>query len=360
MGYTLEEGKKLVIEGGKQLLKSGLVVRTWGNISARISDSQFVITPSGRDYESLTPEDIVVVNISDCSYEGEVKPSSEKGVHAEAYALRKDVNFVIHTHQSNASALSIQGRTLENVSGYTEGFEKILGPQVPCAAYGRNASKKIQKNVAEVIEQYPKSNAFFMKNHGALCLGRDSREAFLVAHTLEQLSGFRYGEICRTPVADGAVLGSEAFREKYLRIFEEAFDPDYKKRESIYKLPGVNAICYSHGPYTRWIADEKEDLYPYIDDLAQIGGEIIFNLERNSTYGEVASALKNSSAVLIEEVGAVCVGANASEAEAVALVLEKACQAAWLAKSVKHVSPLSTLDARHDRKTYLKSYSKLK
>ena len=69
MAYELEEAKKLVVAAGKKLVESGLIARTWGNVSARISDTQFVITPSGRAYETLTPEEVVVVNIEDCSYE---------------------------------------------------------------------------------------------------------------------------------------------------------------------------------------------------------------------------------------------------------------------------------------------------
>ena len=56
MAYELEEAKKLVVAAGKKLVESGLIARTWGNVSARISDTQFVITPSGRAYETLTPE----------------------------------------------------------------------------------------------------------------------------------------------------------------------------------------------------------------------------------------------------------------------------------------------------------------
>ena len=78
------EAKELVIRAGKELLQAGIIVRTWGNISCRISDTQFVITPSGLAYEDLTPDQIVLVNIADCSYDGDVKPSSEKGIHAEA------------------------------------------------------------------------------------------------------------------------------------------------------------------------------------------------------------------------------------------------------------------------------------
>ncbi len=93
------EAKNLVIRAGHELLKAGLIVRTWGNISCRINEAQFVITPSGKAYDTLTPDDIVLVNIADLTYDGDVKPSSEKGIHASCYELRPDVNFVIHTHQ---------------------------------------------------------------------------------------------------------------------------------------------------------------------------------------------------------------------------------------------------------------------
>ena len=72
------EAKRTVIRAGIELVKEGLIQRTWGNVSCRVSDTQFVITPSGRDYLSLEPGDIVAVNIADLAYEGDVKPSSEK------------------------------------------------------------------------------------------------------------------------------------------------------------------------------------------------------------------------------------------------------------------------------------------
>ena len=66
--------KQLVVDAGKMLVSSGLIARTWGNVSCRISESEFVITPSGRAYETLTPEEIVTVKIDDLSYEGDIKP----------------------------------------------------------------------------------------------------------------------------------------------------------------------------------------------------------------------------------------------------------------------------------------------
>lgn len=115
MAYEVEEAKKLVVEAGKKLIETGLIARTWGNVSARISDTQFAITPSGRAYEDLTPEEIVIVNIEDCEYDGEIKPSSEKGVHAAAYRHHPEVDFVIHTHQRAATIVSITGMQIRNV-----------------------------------------------------------------------------------------------------------------------------------------------------------------------------------------------------------------------------------------------------
>ena len=59
MSYTEEEARRLVVDAGIRLVKEGLTARTWGNISARISDSEFIITPSGMAYESLRPGDLV-------------------------------------------------------------------------------------------------------------------------------------------------------------------------------------------------------------------------------------------------------------------------------------------------------------
>ena len=105
----INTAKQEVIDAGKELVEKGLISRTWGNVSYRLDDKNFVITPSGKPYETLTPEQIVQVSIETLEHEGDVKPSSEKGVHAEVYKARPEINFVIHTHQTNASIMSSLG-----------------------------------------------------------------------------------------------------------------------------------------------------------------------------------------------------------------------------------------------------------
>lgn len=168
--YDEQKARELVIEAGHRLLENKLIARTWGNISARISEMEFIITPSGRAYDTLKPEDLVKVNANDLSYEGELKPSSEKGIHAHSYILREDVNFVIHTHQLYASALCAEGKDM---------------PFAPCAGYGLPGTGKLKRNVSATIASNPDKNSFLMEKHGAICLGTSFEDAFALAEELE-------------------------------------------------------------------------------------------------------------------------------------------------------------------------------
>ena len=183
--------KQTVIDAGKELVKEGLIQRTWGNVSCRISDTQFVITPSGRDYLSLTPDEIVTVNISDCSYEGDIKPSSEKGIHAKCYQLRPEVGFVIHTHQTYASLMGLSGMDVNAVAAEDA---EVLGDCVPVAAYGLPGTGKLKKGVVDALLRAPQSKACLMLHHGALCVGADMADAFNVANTLEKVCRARIEE----------------------------------------------------------------------------------------------------------------------------------------------------------------------
>lgn len=165
-----------IIEACLALKNKGLVSRTWGNVSARLNAEEFIITPSGIDYDSLKPEDLVVVRIDNCKYDkSQLKPSSEKAMHAYAYKYRNDVNFVVHTHQYYASAVA------------ADGFSATLGDTtfVPCAAYGLPSTKKLAKNCAEVFRTFNSCNMFFMEKHGAITFGKTMREAIDNAISLE-------------------------------------------------------------------------------------------------------------------------------------------------------------------------------
>lgn len=74
MAYTEDEARLLVVRAGRRLLEAGLAARTWGNVSARVSDTHFVITPSGEAYEDLRPERLVRVRIAEAPIPGRSGP----------------------------------------------------------------------------------------------------------------------------------------------------------------------------------------------------------------------------------------------------------------------------------------------
>lgn len=180
MSVSIEDAKRIVCEAGKNLLKEGLVARTWGNVSVRINESQMVITPSGRAYNELTPNDMVLVDINTYKYDGRIKPSSELKLHCEVYATRPDIQSVIHTHQMYAS---IVASAQIDVQVLDINHQKILGCKVVKAApYALPNTKKITKATAKAMEG---SFAALMSNHGAVCCGYTLEDVFEKCTTLE-------------------------------------------------------------------------------------------------------------------------------------------------------------------------------
>ena len=348
MAYSLEKARELVLKAGLELCEAGLVARTWGNISARVSDTQYVITPSGRAYDTLTAEDIVLVNIADGSYEGDVKPSGEKGVHAAVYELCPEMNFVIHTHQNYASALSVLGKELEI------GEESPLGKVLPCAEYGMYATEELVNNIKAQITTHPESKAVLMKYHGALCFGKDYDEAFAVAYELEKVSKDIFAKLCE---ADNADYVNQKGAEEIPSTSEGTFGIPSELQQQLASRDGIRSILLANTPYIVKMSNLGKTMEPYLDDVAQIAGVDVKCVE---SADELLDALTERNAVLIKGIGALCTGFDESEAEAVAIVLEKACMAAYLAHCVGNIPPLSKESAKKDLEGYVNHYSKLK
>ena len=177
---NLEQLRQQVIEAGQKLVSEGLVARTWGNVSIKVDEDHMLITPSGRKYEDLTTNDIVLVNIQTSEYEGSIKPSSEHKLHSEIYKTRKGINAVIHTHQMNASTCAAARREVPPI---LDDMAQIIGPSVRVAPYALPSTKKI---VSKTVKALRGRMAALMANHGAVCIGRDMDEAFVVCQVLEK------------------------------------------------------------------------------------------------------------------------------------------------------------------------------
>lgn len=179
----MEESKarKLLVDTGKELLKTGLVARTWGNISCRLDEDNIVITPSGLDYTKTNEKDIVKLKLSTGEWQGIHKPSGEKGVHIAAYQVFPDVKFVIHTHQTYASAIGLAGFDHLDITDEEKG--KLGG--VMRASYGLPGTKKLTEAVKAVLQSG--ARVVLMANHGVLICGSSQEETMDKAMLLEEI-----------------------------------------------------------------------------------------------------------------------------------------------------------------------------
>lgn len=388
-----QQAKEKVVAAGIRLVQSGLIARTWGNVSCRISDSQFVVSPSGRDYLSLTPGEIVTVAIADLSYTGNIKPSSEKGVHAEIYRHRPDANFIIHTHQENASVISAIG--MDSIS--TDSAFPLLGNEIICSSYGLPGTGKLRRGIADALE-HAKGNAIIMRNHGAVCFGKNEEEAFQIASDLEQASirfvETKYMEISKAGKFDpdemrqfavskiarpwkGSGLDiprpyytSERTTEGFILYIKDNTPISVTSGQMGGTLPGeaiihneiycknenINFVIHTDAPDVLAISQANITLYPLVDDFAQIIGTKVKTVLKNPA--EIAAALKNTSAVILGNCGALCCGATEGDASAVQMIMEKNCKAQICGTVFGSVKPLSRLDSKLMRVVYLQKYSK--
>ena len=95
----LEELKKQVYEANMELPRRGLITYTWGNVSGIDRESgYFVIKPSGVDYDALSPDDMVVMDLEGNKIEGRYKPSSDTATHIELYKKYEEIGGIVHTH----------------------------------------------------------------------------------------------------------------------------------------------------------------------------------------------------------------------------------------------------------------------
>lgn len=398
------QAKETVIRAGHELIAAGLIARTWGNISCRISETQFVITPSGRAYDTLTPEEIVLVNIEDLEYEGEIKPSSEKGIHAACYKLRPEVNFVIHTHQVNASIVSALGMDINNVDGENA---QVVGTNLPIASYGLPGTKKLRKGVIDAITRSD-AKAAVMAHHGAVCMGVDYDDAFNVAQKVEDIceqyvmdkytsltgkvadnltaindyvvekftkkpsnapefpacKSERDGSVFNISLVDGDGAITRIDIETGNIIAGDANNESIELHRAVYKKRAdVNFISHSKDPYTVACSKMGKTMRPLIDDFAQIVGVTVKSAKydpNNSlqTSKKVVKKLKGRNAVLLENNGALCVAGSEYDAGAIEFITNKGAKIQISTQMFEKVEPINPLETRIMRLVYKLKYSK--
>ena len=180
---VLDDIRSVVCRLNIELPRHNLVAWTSGNVSARDPSTGFVvIKPSGIRYEDLTPASMVVVDLDGRVVEGKFKPSSDTFAHVYVYRHRPDVNGVVHTHSTFATAWAAVGRPIPPV--LTAICDEFGGP-IPVGAYAKIGGDEIGQ---EIIRSIGSSPAILMKNHGVFTVGRTPEAAVKAAVMVEDVA----------------------------------------------------------------------------------------------------------------------------------------------------------------------------
>ncbi len=171
-----EERRTQVLETARRLCRDGFVLGTTGNVSQRFRGPEggelVAITPSGRPYDTMTADDIVVLDAQGRPVAGDLPPSIETVMHLAIYRARSNAGAVVHTHSVYASIVAV---TCREIPALLDDQVAFLGGEIKVAEYALPGSPQLAGNAVAALGP---RNAVLLANHGAVALGRDLREAF--------------------------------------------------------------------------------------------------------------------------------------------------------------------------------------
>lgn len=188
MEYRKE--RELLVEYGNKLISYGLTKGTGGNLSIYDSEKKYmIITPSGIEFEKLTPEDMVVMDLNGEVISGMRKPSSEYMMHSYIYKDRPEIKSVVHAHTMYATVISCLGITLPPVHYMIA----LAGKDVRCAKYATFGTEQLATNAVEAMRD---RNAVLLANHGIIAGSKNIQNAFNIVDEIEYCSAIYYRTKC--------------------------------------------------------------------------------------------------------------------------------------------------------------------
>ena len=219
----LEELKEQVWLANLELPKRGLVTYTWGNVSGIDREKGLVvIKPSGVDYGSLRPEDLVTVDLDGKKAEGKLAPSSDTATHLELYRAFPHIGGVVHTHSTYAVAWAQAGL---DIPCYGTTHADYFYGSVPCTRclteeemagdYEKNTGKAITELFAEKKRSPDDVPGVICRSHGPFTWGKDAAEAVYHAAVLEEIA--RMGLLTRLLNGDPRPAPQYLQEKHYLR-----------------------------------------------------------------------------------------------------------------------------------------------
>ena len=178
--------RKKIIEYSLKLNSTNLSPLRSGNISLRSKEDDndgYLITPSGKKYETLKPEDIVFMGFDEIQKNIDLvnEPSSEWRFHRDIYINKKHAQAIVHAHSLHATAVSSYGKSIPP-------FHYMIalagGEDIKCAEYATFGTKELSKNIITALKN---RSACLMSNHGQVAFGKNLEEAFELSQEIENI-----------------------------------------------------------------------------------------------------------------------------------------------------------------------------
>ena len=213
--------KKEVFEANIDLVKHGLVLFTWGNVSAIDRETGLVvIKPSGVAYEKMTEEDMVVVDLEGNVVEGKLKPSSDVATHLALYKAFPNIGGVVHTHSTYATSWAQAGCSIPNIGTTHADYFK---DDIPCTRQMTPEEVGGQYELETgnvIIECFRNLDAdhtpgVLVNNHGPFSWGKDAHDAVHNAVVMEQVAKMAFVAFSVNPKLkmNGALIKKHFFRK---------------------------------------------------------------------------------------------------------------------------------------------------
>lgn len=206
----LEQLKAQVCMANLELVRRGVVIYTWGNVSGIDRESGLVvIKPSGVSYDNMTPDDMVVVELTTGDVvEGKWKPSSDTATHLELYKAFSSIGGVAHTHSINATAfaqagmdISILGTTHADYFYGSIPCTRDLTPNEVEVAYERNTGRVIVECITNRKINPAAVPGIIVKNHGPFAWGKDAAWSVYHAVVMETVAEMNIKTLLLNPLA---------------------------------------------------------------------------------------------------------------------------------------------------------------
>ena len=168
-----------------ELPRNNLIVWTAGNVSARVPDADLlVIKPSGVSYDDLSADTMVVTDLDGNLVDGDYAPSSDTAAHAYVYRHMPDINGVVHTHSTYATAWCARAEPIPCVLTM---IADEFGGDIPVGPFALIGDDSIGRGIVETLRG-SRSRAVLMRNHGVFTIGRTPKEAVKAAVMCEDVA----------------------------------------------------------------------------------------------------------------------------------------------------------------------------